>query len=158
MYLIRTVGEIFSGRNIITGDSVAIKVERVDSEKQVLKLEVAVLKKLQGISSSSFLSRWWLYVAILKLLYISELLHPYINPTHHSPHNSNNNHTNVTVMLPHAYVQSLRVIQHQYTTTSYQKRLVRSSWSLSISLWWSHQVVTKEVHLGGAAIGDSNVQ
>lgn len=27
---------------------VAIKVERVDSKKQVLKLEVAVLKKLQG--------------------------------------------------------------------------------------------------------------
>lgn len=28
---------------------VAIKVERVDNKKQVLKLEVAVLKKLQGI-------------------------------------------------------------------------------------------------------------
>jgi hypothetical protein len=28
---------------------VAIKVEKVDSKKQVLKLEVAVLKKLQGI-------------------------------------------------------------------------------------------------------------
>ncbi len=27
---------------------VAIKVEKVDSKKQVLKLEVAVLKKLQG--------------------------------------------------------------------------------------------------------------
>jgi len=41
-------GEIFSGRNIITGEAVAIKVERVDSQKQVLKLEVAVLKKLQA--------------------------------------------------------------------------------------------------------------
>eukprot|EP00009_Paramoeba_aestuarina_P004441 CAMPEP_0201515182 /NCGR_PEP_ID=MMETSP0161_2-20130828/6822_1 /ASSEMBLY_ACC=CAM_ASM_000251 /TAXON_ID=180227 /ORGANISM="Neoparamoeba aestuarina, Strain SoJaBio B1-5/56/2" /LENGTH=820 /DNA_ID=CAMNT_0047911943 /DNA_START=79 /DNA_END=2541 /DNA_ORIENTATION=+ len=41
-------GEIFSGRNILTSESVAIKVERVDSEKQVLKLEVAVLKKLQS--------------------------------------------------------------------------------------------------------------
>jgi hypothetical protein len=30
---------------------VAIKVERVDNKKQVLKLEVAVLKKLQGILS-----------------------------------------------------------------------------------------------------------
>jgi predicted Ser/Thr protein kinase len=42
------VGEIYSGRNVVTSEHVAIKVERVDSKKQVLKLEVAVLKKLQG--------------------------------------------------------------------------------------------------------------
>jgi len=41
-------GEIYSGKNIITNELVAIKVERVDSKKQVLKLEVAVLKKLQA--------------------------------------------------------------------------------------------------------------
>lgn len=41
-------GEIFSGKNVITNEMVAIKVERVDNKKQVLKLEVAVLKKLQG--------------------------------------------------------------------------------------------------------------
>eukprot|EP01112_Ceratiomyxa_fruticulosa_P016995 TRINITY_DN5216_c0_g2_i2.p1 TRINITY_DN5216_c0_g2~~TRINITY_DN5216_c0_g2_i2.p1 ORF type:complete len:522 (-),score=74.99 TRINITY_DN5216_c0_g2_i2:62-1627(-) len=41
-------GEIYSAKNIITGEMVAIKVERTDSKKQVLKLEVAVLKKLQG--------------------------------------------------------------------------------------------------------------
>jgi len=41
-------GEIYSGKNIITSELVAIKVERVDSKKQVLKLEVAVLKKLQA--------------------------------------------------------------------------------------------------------------
>ncbi len=35
------------GRNVVTNEDVAIKVERVDSKKQVLKLEVAVLKKLQ---------------------------------------------------------------------------------------------------------------
>eukprot|EP00005_Dracoamoeba_jomungandri_P006934 CAMPEP_0174269078 /NCGR_PEP_ID=MMETSP0439-20130205/39769_1 /TAXON_ID=0 /ORGANISM="Stereomyxa ramosa, Strain Chinc5" /LENGTH=265 /DNA_ID=CAMNT_0015357649 /DNA_START=1 /DNA_END=795 /DNA_ORIENTATION=- len=40
-------GEIYSGRDINTNKLVAIKVERVDSKKQVLKLEVAVLKKLQ---------------------------------------------------------------------------------------------------------------
>lgn len=40
-------GEIYSGRNVVTSELVAIKVERVDSKKQVLKLEVAVLKKLQ---------------------------------------------------------------------------------------------------------------
>jgi predicted Ser/Thr protein kinase len=47
------VGEIYSGRDINTNKLVAIKVERVDSKKQVLKLEVAVLKKLQSTSSSS---------------------------------------------------------------------------------------------------------
>ncbi len=42
-------GEIYSGRDINTNKLVAIKVERVDSKKQVLKLEVAVLKKLQSM-------------------------------------------------------------------------------------------------------------
>jgi len=41
-------GEIYSGRNVVTSEMVAIKIERVDSRKQVLKLEVAVLKKLQS--------------------------------------------------------------------------------------------------------------
>jgi len=41
-------GEIYSGRDINSNKLVAIKVERVDSKKQVLKLEVAVLKKLQS--------------------------------------------------------------------------------------------------------------
>eukprot|EP01119_Soliformovum_irregulare_P002945 TRINITY_DN1319_c1_g2_i2.p1 TRINITY_DN1319_c1_g2~~TRINITY_DN1319_c1_g2_i2.p1 ORF type:complete len:469 (-),score=119.60 TRINITY_DN1319_c1_g2_i2:337-1743(-) len=40
-------GEIHQAKNVITGEMVAVKVERVDSKKQVLKLEVAVLKKLQ---------------------------------------------------------------------------------------------------------------
>ena len=57
-------GEIFSGRNILTSESVAIKVERVDSEKQVLKLEVAVLKKLQCLLSLWLwlLLRLWLWL------------------------------------------------------------------------------------------------
>lgn len=41
------LGEIYAARNIVTSELVAIKVERADSKKQVLKLEVAVLKKLQ---------------------------------------------------------------------------------------------------------------
>jgi len=41
-------GEVYSARNVVTSELVAIKVERVDSTKQVLKLEVAVLKKLQS--------------------------------------------------------------------------------------------------------------
>lgn len=45
-YLPRT-GEIYAGKNIITSELVAIKVEKADSKKQVLKAEVAALKKLQ---------------------------------------------------------------------------------------------------------------
>eukprot|EP01132_Coremiostelium_polycephalum_P003332 gene3332-4177_t len=41
-------GEIYSGKNILNGEYIAIKVEKIDSKKQVLKLEVAVLKKLQA--------------------------------------------------------------------------------------------------------------
>eukprot|EP01116_Phalansterium_solitarium_P006661 TRINITY_DN19002_c0_g1_i1.p1 TRINITY_DN19002_c0_g1~~TRINITY_DN19002_c0_g1_i1.p1 ORF type:complete len:591 (+),score=173.25 TRINITY_DN19002_c0_g1_i1:252-2024(+) len=40
-------GEIYQSKNILTNEMVAMKVERVDSKKQVLKLEVTVLKKLQ---------------------------------------------------------------------------------------------------------------
>eukprot|EP01117_Protostelium_nocturnum_P005823 TRINITY_DN2101_c0_g1_i3.p1 TRINITY_DN2101_c0_g1~~TRINITY_DN2101_c0_g1_i3.p1 ORF type:complete len:523 (-),score=151.80 TRINITY_DN2101_c0_g1_i3:246-1814(-) len=40
-------GEIYQTRNLLTGEDVALKVEKVDSKKQVLKLEVAVLKRLQ---------------------------------------------------------------------------------------------------------------
>lgn len=42
-------GEIYSGKNIITSELVAIKVEKVDSKKQVLKCEVAALRRLQSI-------------------------------------------------------------------------------------------------------------
>jgi len=44
-------GEIYSAVNIITLQSVAIKFEMVDTKKQVLKIEVAVLRKLQGCPS-----------------------------------------------------------------------------------------------------------
>ena len=42
-------GEIYAGKSIITSELVAIKVEKADSKKQVLKSEVAALKKLQGM-------------------------------------------------------------------------------------------------------------
>lgn len=41
-------GEIYAAVNIITLQSVAIKFELVDTKKQVLKIEVAVLRKLQS--------------------------------------------------------------------------------------------------------------
>lgn len=40
-------GEIFAAEDLEMGCQVGIKVERVDSKKRVLKIEVAVLKKLQ---------------------------------------------------------------------------------------------------------------
>eukprot|EP00961_Rhodomonas_salina_P004149 56980-Rhodomonas_salina.3 len=40
-------GEIYSGNDTVTHDPVAVKLERWDNKKAVLKMEVAVLKKLQ---------------------------------------------------------------------------------------------------------------
>lgn len=40
-------GEIYTGTDLSTKEQVAVKLEKTDSKKQVLKLEVAVLKKLQ---------------------------------------------------------------------------------------------------------------
>ncbi|CAG2215256.1 TTBK [Mytilus edulis] len=41
-------GEIYEGTDLITKESVALKLESSQQAKQVLKMEVAVLKKLQG--------------------------------------------------------------------------------------------------------------
>lgn len=43
-------GEIYEGVDLITKESVALKLESSQQAKQVLKMEVAVLKKLQGIN------------------------------------------------------------------------------------------------------------
>lgn len=43
-------GEIYKARDHITGQHCAVKVESCLSQKQVLKMEVAVLKRLQGVS------------------------------------------------------------------------------------------------------------
>lgn len=41
-------GEIYEGLDLVTKEQVALKVESARQPKQVLKMEVAVLKKLQG--------------------------------------------------------------------------------------------------------------
>jgi len=41
-------GEIYEGLDLMTKEQVALKVESARQPKQVLKMEVAVLKKLQG--------------------------------------------------------------------------------------------------------------
>lgn len=41
-------GEIYEGQDVITREQVALKVESARQPKQVLKMEVAVLKRLQG--------------------------------------------------------------------------------------------------------------
>jgi len=42
------VGDIYKGVDLVTQEAIAMKVESVHQSKQVLKMEVAVLKKLQG--------------------------------------------------------------------------------------------------------------
>ena len=41
-------GEIYSAMDLVSKEIVAVKLESVQQAKQVLKMEVAVLKKLQG--------------------------------------------------------------------------------------------------------------
>lgn len=41
-------GEIYEGIDLVSKESVALKLESAKQPKQVLKMEVAVLKKLQG--------------------------------------------------------------------------------------------------------------
>ena len=43
-------GEIYEGMDVATKEQVALKLESARQSKQVLKMEVAVLKKLQGMS------------------------------------------------------------------------------------------------------------
>ena len=45
-------GQIFRAEDLDTREAVAVKVESLASNKQVLKMEVAVLRKLQGESPS----------------------------------------------------------------------------------------------------------
>lgn len=46
-------GEIYEALDLLTRENVALKVESAQQPKQVLKMEVAVLKKLQGKTWSS---------------------------------------------------------------------------------------------------------
>lgn len=49
-------GEIYEGQDLITREQVALKVESARQPKQVLKMEVAVLKKLQGMMKQNIIS------------------------------------------------------------------------------------------------------
>lgn len=48
-------GEIYEALDLLTRENVALKVESAQQPKQVLKMEVAVLKKLQGETNLHFL-------------------------------------------------------------------------------------------------------
>lgn len=52
-------GEIYEALDLLTRVSVALKVESAQQPKQVLKMEVAVLKKLQG--ESKWIQWIWLH-------------------------------------------------------------------------------------------------
>lgn len=58
------LGEIYRAFDLVTKDSVALKVESVNQSKQVLKMEVAVLKKLQG--KDSFVITWAVFNALFQ--------------------------------------------------------------------------------------------
>ena len=49
-------GEIYEGEDVTSHEKVALKLESAKQPKQVLKMEVAVLKKLQGEVNISALS------------------------------------------------------------------------------------------------------
>ena len=56
-------GEIYEAVDMVTKESVALKLESAKQAKQVLKMEVAVLKKLQG--------RNFLLLLLLFVLFLS---------------------------------------------------------------------------------------
>ena len=47
-FILNLSGEIYQGHDTVTHEMVALKLESANTSKQVLKMEVAVLKKLQG--------------------------------------------------------------------------------------------------------------
>lgn len=55
-------GEIYEAVDLLTRINVALKVESAQQPKQVLKMEVAVLKKLQG--ESKWVPWVWLHLRI----------------------------------------------------------------------------------------------
>lgn len=59
-------GEIYEGIDQVTKESVALKLESAKQAKQVLKMEVAVLKKLQGKKNNYHFWRHIYYVYLVK--------------------------------------------------------------------------------------------
>lgn len=71
-------GEIYEGLDLITREQVALKVESARQPKQVLKMEVAVLKKLQGKEHVCRLVSYNILILFLNLfrstyLYVSKM-------------------------------------------------------------------------------------
>uniref|UniRef100_A0A3B3XF03 Protein kinase domain-containing protein n=1 Tax=Poecilia mexicana TaxID=48701 RepID=A0A3B3XF03_9TELE len=60
-------GEIYEAQDLLTRGSVALKVESAQQPKQVLKMEVAVLKKLQGSLVILLSSRETHYYVVMEL-------------------------------------------------------------------------------------------
>lgn len=58
-------GEIYEGLDLMTKEQVALKVESARQPKQVLKMEVAVLKKLQGEYGTCLIRLKFLYLQSL---------------------------------------------------------------------------------------------
>lgn len=57
-------GEIYDALDMLTRENVALKVESAQQPKQVLKMEVAVLKKLQAVRPGQ--NAWSGYLRTLK--------------------------------------------------------------------------------------------
>ena len=64
-------GEIYEGVDLVTRELVALKLESAKQPKQVLKMEVAVLKRLQG---SFFFFQNKLFCAVLAYRTVSSCL------------------------------------------------------------------------------------
>lgn len=62
-------GEIYEGIDQVTKESVALKLESAKQAKQVLKMEVAVLKKLQGKENIYHFWRHIYYVYLVKKIF-----------------------------------------------------------------------------------------
>lgn len=67
-------GEIYEAVDLLTRINVALKVESAQQPKQVLKMEVAVLKKLQG--EWKWLHRLWLHFKGSFVLPVAPLIIP----------------------------------------------------------------------------------
>jgi len=65
-------GEIYEGEDVTSQERVALKLESAKQPKQVLKMEVAVLKKLQGRLYNLF------FLQMLSLLFVVTSLFSHI--------------------------------------------------------------------------------
>jgi len=62
-------GEIYEGEDVTSQERVALKLESAKQPKQVLKMEVAVLKKLQGRLYNLFFLQMLLLLFVVTSLF-----------------------------------------------------------------------------------------